>query len=306
MEKIYDALVIGAGPSGITAGIYLKRAGLNFLIFEDDVPGGKVNFTYQVENYPGFDHISGGDLAFKFYQQLSFNKITLKAEKIVSVVKENNLFVVKSNKEEYLSKTVLIASGTREKKLGVKGEKEFFGKGVSSCAVCDGNFYQNQMVAVVGGGNSAFEETLYLSTIASKVFLIHRSDNFRADKFLIDKVRNNEKIEILEYFVIKEIQGESHVEKLLIEDVRTKEVCELNCQAIFTYIGSKANTEFIQEKDILDSEGYICVNDELESKIAGLFAAGDVVSNRMHQIVVACGDGALAASSINRFLQKNK
>lgn len=306
MEKIYDALVIGAGPSGITAGIYLKRAGLNFLIFEDNVPGGKVNFTYQVENYPGFDHISGGDLAFKFYQQLGFNKITLKTEKIVSVVKNNHLFVVKSNKGEYLSKTVLIASGTREKMLGVKGEKEFFGKGVSSCAVCDGNFYQNQIVTVVGGGNSAFEEALYLSMIASKVFLIHRSNNFRADRFLIDKVRNNEKIEILEYFVIKEIQGESHVEKLLIEDVRTKEVRELNCQAIFTYIGSKANTEFIPEKDILDSEGYICVNDELESKIAGLFAAGDVVSNKMHQIVVACGDGALAASSINRFLQKNQ
>ncbi len=306
MEKIYDALVIGAGPSGITAGIYLKRAGLNFLIFEDNVPGGKVNFTYQVENYPGFDHISGGDLAFKFYQQLSFNKITLKAEKIVSVVKDNNLFVVQSTKGEYLSKTVLIASGTREKKLGVKGEKEFFGKGVSSCAVCDGNFYQNQIVAVVGGGNSAFEEALYLSMIASKVLLIHRSDNFRADKFLIDKVRNNEKIEILEYFIIKEIQGENHVEKLLIENVHTKKVRELNCQAIFTYIGSEANTEFIQEKDILDSEGYICVNDTLESKIAGLFAAGDVVSNKLHQIVVACGHGALAASSINRFLQKNQ
>ncbi len=302
MEKNYDALVIGAGPSGITAGIYLKRAGLNFLIFEDNVPGGKVNFTYQVENYPGFDHISGGDLAFKFYQQLDFNKITLKTEKIVSVVKNNNLFVVKSNKGEYLSKTVLIASGTREKMLGVKGEKEFFGKGVSSCAVCDGNFYQNQIVAVVGGGNSAFEEALYLSMIASKVFLIHRSDNFRADRFLIDKVRNNEKIEILEYFVIKEIQGKSHVENLLIENVRTKEVRELNCQGIFTYIGSEANTEFIQDKSILDSEGYICVNNELESKIAGLFATGDVVSNKMHQIVVACGDGALAASSINRFL----
>ena len=305
MDKIYDAIVIGAGPAGITASIYLKRSGNDFLLFDNGIPGGKVNYTYQVENYLGFDHISGSDLAYKLYQQLKYNDISIKTEEIIKVSKEAQIFKVETKKNHYFAKTILVTSGTRERKLHVDGEDEFFGKGVSTCAVCDGNFYRNQKIAVIGAGNSAFEEALYLSSLTDQVYIIHRSDSFRADELLRVKVENNPNIHLKCHYVVKKITGDKHVNSLLLENTLTNEKEIFECRAIFTYIGSEANVSFIEDKSILDSSGFIEVNSDMESRIKGLFAAGDVTSKHLRQIAVASGDGALAATSINRYLKKN-
>ncbi len=304
MDKIYDAIIIGAGPSGITASIYLKRSGVDFLLFDNGMPGGKVNYTYQVENYLGFENINGSDLAFKLYQQLIYNKILLKTEKITLVKKEGDIFKVETNKKVYLSRTILVASGTRERKLHVEGEDKFFGKGVSTCAVCDGNFYKGQKIAVIGAGNSAFEEALYLSSLSDQVFIIHRSDTFRADQLLCQKVENNMNIHLKYPYVVKEILGDDHVSSLRLENTLSHQEEVFDCRAVFTYIGSEANTSFIEDKRILDSNGFIEVNGEMESRLEGLFASGDVTSKHLRQIAVASGDGALAATSINRYLKE--
>ena len=301
MSKV---VIVGAGPAGITAAIYLKRGGIEPLLIEKMMPGGKVSLTHKVDNYPGFTSIGGSDLANEFMNQLMANNIEIIFDEVIKITKLEEGFFVKTGFSEYVADAVIIATGTIEKKLGIPGEKEFFAKGVSSCAVCDGGFFKGQPMAIIGGGNSALEEALYLSSITEKVYVIHRRNEFRADQILVDRIKKDSHIEILTPFIPLEVKGEKMVSSLLLENVETKEQKEININAMFAYIGADANTSFVDIEGLLDDKGYLIVDSEMSTSIPGLFACGDCVKKNLRQVVTACGDGAIAAMSCVHYLNK--
>lgn len=303
MEKIYlSAAIVGAGPSGVTAAIYLKRAGIDFVLFENELVGGKVNLTAEIDNYPPLKHITGFELGQKYEEDLSHNQIKVTREKVLEVSKEDNLFLVKTNKNEYVCKTVLIASGALNKRLNVLNEDKFINKGISGCAVCDGNLFRNKPMAVVGGGNSALEEALYLASIASKVYVIHRRNEFRGAKQYLDLLKEKENVEILTPFVVNECLGDNVLNGLLLENVETKQTKTIDVNVLFEYVGLVANTSFIKIENITDSNGFIIIDEECKTRVEGLFASGDVTNKKLRQIVVASGDGALASQSMINYL----
>lgn len=303
MEKIYlSAAIVGAGPSGVTAAIYLKRAGIDFVLFENELVGGKVNLTAEIDNYPPLKHITGFELGQKYEEDLSHNQIKVTREKVLEVSKEDNLFLVKTNKNEYVCKTVLIASGALNKRLNVLNEDKFINKGISGCAVCDGNLFRNKPMAVVGGGNSALEEALYLASIASKVYVIHRRNEFRGAKQYLDLLKEKENVEILTPFVVNECLGDNVLNGLLLENVETKQTKTIDVNVLFEYVGLVANTSFIKIENITDSNGFIIIDEECKTSVEGLFASGDVTNKKLRQIVVASGDGALASQSMINYL----
>ena len=303
MEKIYlSAAIVGAGPSGVTASIYLKRAGIDFVLFENELVGGKVNLTAEIDNYPPLKHITGFELGQKYEEDLSHNQIKVTREKVLEVSKEDNLFLVKTNKNEYVCKTVLIASGALNKRLNVLNEDKFINKGISGCAVCDGNLFRNKSMAVVGGGNSALEEALYLASIASKVYVIHRRNEFRGAKQYLDLLKEKENVEILTPFVVNECLGDNVLNGLLLENVETKQTKTIDVNVLFEYVGLVANTSFIKIENITDSNGFIIIDEECKTSVEGLFASGDVTNKKLRQIVVASGDGALASQSMINYL----
>ncbi len=301
MSKV---VIVGAGPAGITAAIYLKRGGIEPLLIEKMMPGGKVSLTHKVDNYPGFTSIGGSDLANEFMNQLMANNIEIIFDEVMKITKLEEGFFVKTGFSEYVADAVIIATGTIEKKLGIPGEKEFFAKGVSSCAVCDGGFFKGQPMAIIGGGNSALEEALYLSSITEKVYVIHRRNEFRADQILVDRIKKDSHIEILTPFIPLEVKGEKMVSSLLLQNVETKEQKEININAMFAYIGADANTSFVDIEGLLDDKGYLIVDSEMNTSIPGLFACGDCIKKNLRQVVTACGDGAIAAMSCVHYLNK--
>ena len=301
MSKV---VIVGAGPAGITAAIYLKRGGIEPLLIEKMMPGGKVSLTHKVDNYPGFTSIGGSDLANEFMNQLMANNIEIIFDEVIKITKLEEGFFVKTGFSEYVADAVIIATGTIEKKLGIPGEKEFFAKGVSSCAVCDGGFFKGQPMAIIGGGNSALEEALYLSSITEKVYVIHRRNEFRADQILVDRIKKDSHIEILTPFIPLEVKGDKMVSSLLLENVETKEQKEININAMFAYIGADANTSFVDIEGLLDDKGYLIVDSEMSTSIPGLFACGDCIKKNLRQVVTACGDGAIAAMSCVHYLNK--
>ena len=240
-------IVIGAGPSGITACIYLKRAGFDPYLIESSMPGGKISSTYKVDNYPGFDSISGADLAFKMMDQLQKNGIEIHFETVLEVKKDNDLIFVKTDVEEYLSQALIIATGTKEKSLGILGEEEFLHKGISFCAVCDGGFFKNKPMAIIGGGNSALEEALYLENIAKPLYLIHRRKEFRGDQILIDELEKNENVKILTPYIPIRFLGEDKLTSIVLENVETKEQLTIDISGAFEYVGASSNTSFIED-----------------------------------------------------------
>ena len=297
-------LIIGAGPSGITASIYLKRSGIEPYLVEKSMPGGKVSLTYKIDNYPGFKSINGFDLANEFISQLKENNIKIHYEEVLNVKKENDIFKVKTSKGEYEFDAVIIASGTLDSKLNIPGEKEFFAHGVSTCAVCDGSFFKDHPMAIIGGGNSALEESLYLSSLTSKVYLIHRRNEFRGDEEVVNKVKENPNIEILTPYIPLEIKGDKAVNELVVQNVETKEIKSLSLKAVFTYVGSTPNNSFLEGFSIFDEKGYINVNSQMETLVPGLFACGDCIKKSLRQIVTAVGDGANAAISASSYLKR--
>ncbi len=297
-------LIIGAGPSGITASIYLKRSGVEPYLVEKSMPGGKVPLTYKIDNYPGFKSINGFDLANEFVNQLNVNGIKIHYEEVKNVKKENDVFKVTTSKGEYEFDAVIIASGTLDSKLNIPGEKEFFAHGVSTCAVCDGNFFKGSPMAIIGGGNSALEESLYLSSLTNKVYLIHRRNEFRGDEEVVNKVKENPNIEILTPYIPLEIKGDKAVSELVIQNVETKEIKSLSLKAVFTYVGAKANNSFLEGLNIFDEKGYIIVNSEMETSIPGLFACGDCIKKSLRQVATAVGDGANAGISASSYLKR--
>ncbi|MBC7331544.1 MAG: thioredoxin-disulfide reductase [Synergistetes bacterium] len=300
-----DLVIIGAGPAGLTAGIYASRALLDVEIFEKGLLGGQVATATHVENYPGFpEGIEGVELIEKMKRQAE----NFGAKIIFAEVKEINWNERKlvTSRGEVETQALIIASGTSPRELGVPGEKEFKGKGVSYCAVCDGAFYTDEEVVVVGGGNTAVEEALYLTKFASKVYLVHRRDSLRAEKILQERLLSNPKVEVLWNTVVREIRGDNFVKEILVEDISKGEIKGIKASGIFVYIGLKPNTSLVEGLLELDEHGFIVTNEDMETSVEGIFAAGDVRSKNLRQIATAVGDGAIAAVSAEKYIREQK
>lgn len=296
MKTDYDVVVVGAGPAGITAAMYLKRAKKNCLVIEKSAPGGEMNKTSIVENYPGIPEISGPDLAMKFYEQLRSLEIPYEYGEVVEIIDKQDYKIVKTTKKEITALAVIIAAGRQPKKLNKENSEELVGKGISFCSLCDGYLYKGEEVAIVGGGNSALEEALYLSEICKKVYIIHRRDELRGDKILIDRISKKENIEVLYSSEVNKFNEKD--EKLESIEIKTKdELKTISAKACFIFIGYEPATNFLKTLDILDEKGYIIVNEGGRTKLHGIYAAGDVIERPAYQIVIAASSGALAAIS---------
>lgn len=295
--SIFDTIIVGAGVSGITASIYLKRANKNILLLEKGAFGGQINKTSTIENYPGFIKIDGPTLANNMYEQIKALNINYKIETVTNIEKENNIFLVKTNKETYKTKTVIISTGRIPRKLGIEKEEELIGRGVSYCAYCDGYFFKGACVAVVGGGNSALEEALYLSELCTKVYIIHRGSSFKADAILLEKVKNKSNIFPKYRTIIKElVVTDNKLSSINILNEEQEENIEVS--GLFIYIGNIPKIDFINNLDIERKNDYIIVNKDLETSVKGIYACGDIIEKKAYQISTAIGEGALVAINI--------
>ena len=298
MEK-YDVIIIGAGPAGLTAAIYACRANLSVLIIEAEVNGGKLSKTYEIENYPGIKKIGGLELAMQLTEHAQNFGANLISGTVDTILEQDNLKkVVLTNNKEYLAPYIIVATGTKERTLDLPRADEFTGRGISYCAVCDGFFYRNKKVVIIGGGNSALEESLYLSSIVDKVTIVIRRDEFRGEASVVEKVKNNDKIEIITKHVPESLRIEDDkITGLTIKNVDTDQLQTIDCDGIFPYIGADPCTSFLNPS-ILDSNGYILAKPDMSTDIEGIYAAGDCISKNLRQVVTACNDGAIAANSI--------
>lgn len=298
---MFDIIIIGSGPAGMTAAIYGKRSGLRVAIFEENAPGGAMINTANIENYPGFSSIDGVSLAMNMYEQISSLGVEFYGNKVIKIEKDEEIFKVYTDENIFLSKTVILATGTKSKKLLAKNEEKFIGNGISWCAICDGNFFRGKKVVVVGGGNSALEESLYLSSIASKVYIIHRRNELRAQNVLIEKIKEKENVEFILNTIILEFSGDKKLEKILVKNVVDGNEYWLDIDGCFEYIGQEANSYLVREKEITNEDGYVLVNNNFETKIKGLFAAGDIINKEIRQIATAVNDGAISALNASRY-----
>ncbi len=303
--EVYDCIIIGAGPAGLTAAIYASRGKIRTLMLEKMIVGGQVTTTHEIENYPGFvEPVNGFLLMNNFERQAKRFGTEIKTGiETKKITKENNIFKIETNKETYYSKTLIIATGAKYKSINIPGEDKFTGRGVSYCATCDGAFFKDKEVAVIGGGNSALEEALFLTKFVRKVYLIHRRKEFRADKIFQERVTENEKIEPVLNYIPLEIIGNDSVEKIIIEEKETKEKKELNVDGVFVFIGLTPNTEFIKDFITTNDNGYIITDNNLATNVKGCFAAGDAILKELRQIATAVGEGAIAANSVKHYLE---
>lgn len=303
VDTIYDVIVVGAGPGGMTAALYASRSDLNTLILEKGVPGGQLMNTAEVENYSGFKSIEGPDLAANMYE----GAIAFDAEYSLGDLKEiidgpDYKKVVTADKI-YKTRTVIIATGSEHRKLGIPGEDKLRGRGVSYCAVCDGAFFRDRPLVVVGGGDSAVEEGAYLTQFASEVTIIHRRDELRAQKILQDRAFDNEKVNFIWDTVVEEIQGKNKVESLKLRNVKTDEVTEFKTDGTFIYVGLIPNTEGLDNLGITDEEGWILTDEYMQTSIPGIYAIGDVRQTVLRQIATAVGDGSIAGDQVYKYIQ---
>ena len=306
MDLQYDVIIIGSGPAGLTAAIYATRANLTTAIIEGDTPGGKLTKTYEIENYPGFERISGVDLAMQMMEHGQKFGAVMEFSPVTEIDDEGEFKLVHLGDGRVLTtKAVIVATGTNERQLDLPRAKEFTGRGISYCAVCDGAFYRNKEVAVIGGGNSALEESLYLTQLVEKVNIIIRRDVFRADATVVDKVRNNPKINIITKSLPQELVIEDNTIKgLVIKNVETGELSTVDCAGIFPYMGADPATGFLKNLNILDERGYIVVNKDMETAVPGIYGAGDVTVKDLRQVVTATNDGAIAANACVKYLNR--
>lgn len=301
MIKKYDFIIIGAGPAGMTAGIYASRAGLKTAMIESGAPGGKLLKTNEISNWPGIKTEPGSQLAMDLFEHsTSFGAVYEYGNVVEIKVDEtdpsSDKQIICEDGTVFQAPAVLVATGTKERLMGIPGEKQNIGRGLSYCAVCDGAFFRDQEVAVIGGGNSALEEAVYLTHFASKVYILMRRNVFRADKIAVDAAKSNPKIEIIQTVVPTEILDDGqHVNGLKITDVTTKEERPLPVSGIFPYIGADPVTGFLKHLDVLNPQGYMVVNASMETKIPLLYGAGDVCQKGLRQVVTAVNDGAVAA-----------
>ena len=303
---IYDVIIIGGGPAGLSAGIYTSRARLKTLLIEKAGCGGQIAITDHLENYPGFEEgINGFELSVKMEKQARTFGCEITYGETIAIQNEEKIKkIILSDNKEYSTKTIIIASGANFKKLNVPGETEFTGRGVSYCATCDGPFFRGKEIAVVGGGDSALQEALYLTKFATKVNLIHRRNAFRAAKILQEKVLNEPKINIIYDTVIEEISGKDTVEQIKLKNVKNGDISTLTVNGIFVFVGWLPNTKFLNNTDIkLNQNGYIVTDANMQTSAEGIFACGDVREKILRQVVTAAGDGATAAIAVQHHLE---
>ncbi len=307
-EKIFDLIILGGGPAGLNAALYAKRGGIDVAIIDTSSVGGQPVNYLEIENYLGFPTIQGWELAEKFEQHIDkFNIQKFQNEEIQNVDLTSTIKTVQTLKNKYLAKTIIIATGASPKKLGIRGEDEYIGKGVSYCAVCDGAFYKNKTVVVIGGGNAAVEEGIYLTKFAEKVYIMHRRDELRADKIIQERAFNNEKIEFIFDSIPLEIVGDSKKVNLIqYKNVKTGEIKTLNVDGVFPYIGFSPNTEFFNAQLVQDEFGFIRVDENMRTSEVGVFAAGDVRRTPLRQVITAVADGAIAGMSAVKYLEEVK
>lgn len=303
--KRYDAVVIGGGPAGLAAALYLCRAGLNVALTELLAPGGQLLKTAAIDNYPGYPKgIAGWELAETFAAHLQEYPLVRYTESVTRFEHEGGMNFLVVGKEQLESRAVIICSGAQPRKLGLADEARLTGKGVSYCALCDGNFFRGQEVAVVGGGNSALEESLYLSRLVARLYLIHRRETFRAAKVLQDKVGASDKIVPVLNHVITDLEGDQALESVVVEDVRTFEKKKLGVQGLFVFVGHAPYGDFLPEALSRDAAGFIITDSEMRTNLPGVFAAGDIRSKQCRQVVTAVGDGATAATAAFSYLEQ--
>lgn len=306
-DKIYDVIIIGAGPAGMTAAVYTSRANLSTLMLERGVPGGQMVNTGEVENYPGYDHILGPELATKMFEHAKKFGAEYAYGDVKEVVDGEEYKTVVTSNQQYKARAIIIATGAEYKKLGVPGEKELGGRGVSYCAVCDGAFFKGKELVVVGGGDSAVEEGVYLTRFASKVTIVHRRDQLRAQKILQQRAFANEKIDFIWNHTVKQInEKDGRVGSVTLVHTQTGEEREFPCDGVFIYIGMVPLTKPFASLGITNENGYIETNELMETKVPGIFAAGDVREKSLRQIVTATGDGSVAAQSAQHYVEELK
>lgn len=307
-EKIFDLIILGGGPAGLNAALYAKRGGIDVAIIDTSSVGGQPVNYLEIENYLGFPTIQGWELAEKFEQHIDkFNIQKFQNEEIQNVDLTSTIKTVQTLKNKYLAKTIIIATGASPKKLGIRGEDEYIGKGVSYCAVCDGAFYKNKTVVVIGGGNAAVEEGIYLTKFAEKVYIMHRRDELRADKIIQERAFDNEKIEFIFDSIPLEIVGDSKKVNLIqYKNVKMGEIKTLNVDGVFPYIGFSPNTEFFNAQLVQDEFGFIRVDENMRTSEVGVFAAGDVRRTPLRQVITAVADGAVAGMSAVKYLEEVK
>lgn len=303
MKSYFDCVIIGAGVSGMTAAIYLKRFNQNIVLLEKMGYGGQINQTLKIENYPGFSSIDGPTLAQNIYQQIQNLKIPYHYGNVLEIKFENTLFKVITDMEEIECKSIILATGRTPRQLGIEKEQDLIGRGISYCATCDGMLYKDKEVAIIGGGNSALEEAIYLSSICKKVKLIHRREELRADLILQDKLNKIENIEIILNSHIKSLQEKDGKLNSIIIENQSKEQKELKIEGLFIYIGFIPDTKYIEKLGIQTDNQYIIVDENMKTNIKGIFACGDVIQKQVYQIVTATAEGSIAAHSVHTYLE---
>ena len=308
MSEFHEAIIIGGGPAGLTAGIYLMRAGINTLLLEKMVLGGTPVNTEHIENYPGFpEGISGRELMNRFTAHAKGLGLAIKEfSEVEGVSFEGGRFLIKTTESSFESMGVIVTTGTEPAKMNIPGESEFLGMGISYCATCDGSFFKNLDVAVIGGGDAAIEEGLSLANIVRKVYVVHRRDALRAQKILQDRAFRNSKMEFLWNKKPVEIGGKGQVEYILVEDTKTGERSKVEVSGVFVYVGSRPNTSFLGGLADRDDAGFVLTDENLATKTEGLFIAGDARKKTLRQISTAVGDGALAAVNLERYILEKR
>ena len=300
----HDLIIIGAGPAGLTAGLYAGRSRLKTMILEKLSVGGRILLTERIENYPGFvDGIITADLIKRIEEQVKKLEVKIKPEEVLEL--DCKSMSVKSGSKTYSAHAIIIATGAHPKRLGIIGEEKFTGRGVSYCATCDGAFYKEKSVVIIGGGNSMAEEALFLTRFAKQVNIVHRRSELRASAVLQERLKKNKKINFVLNSVVSEIIGSNKVESVKIKDMTSGEERVLPCEGVFIYVGYAPETQFIKEKLKLDDTGFIITQDDLSTSAEGIFACGDCRKKALYQVITACGDGATAADSAYKFISKD-
>ena len=307
LEKEFDVVILGGGPAGFSAGIYTARGNVSTAILDVSMLGGQPSNYLELENYPAFMKIGGFELMEKFEEHADMfgvQKFPMQEIEFIDLVSSPK--IIRTKEVEFRTKSVIIATGAKPMKLGVKGEEEFIGRGVSYCAVCDGAFYKDKVVAIVGGGNSAVEEAIYLTKFASKVYIIHRRDELRADKIIQNRATKNEKIEFVLNSVVCEIQGQDLVNNLILKNTKTDEMINLAVDGVFPYIGITPNVENISGQITQDKAGFIITDETMKTSIDGVFAIGDVRKTPLRQVITAASDGAIAGVYAVKYIESLK
>ena len=304
-RKIFDIIILGGGPAGFSSAIYAARGAVSTAIVDINMLGGQPSNYLELENYPGFQLVGGYDLMEKFEEHADkFGVEKFPMQEITNIDLSKKKIYTKEY--EFSAKSIIIATGAQPMKLGVKGEKEFVGRGVSYCAVCDGAFYKDKIVAVVGGGNSAIEEAMYLTKFAKKVYVIHRRDKLRADKILQEKAFKNQKIEFIWNSIVLEIQGENTVKSIVLKNLQIDKISELKIDGIFPYIGISPNTELFSGQLNQDKYGFIITDTTMATSVDGVYAIGDVRNTPLRQVVTAASDGAIGATYALRYIEQTE